>query len=297
MRHGGVLFYGDFMTGLKRNVVFLSATTIFIYCMFHSEAVARLSYDYLMLCTRSVVPSLFVFSVLTRLICYDELFFKLCSLFPRAGAEGMLLLAGILGGFPLGASVSMGLYEGGHITKKQAEYLCSFTNNPSLTFMISYVGLRLGNSFYGAVLALICFISSVVCATVTRSLLPKSERHILPPSVSLTGRGISAAISESLRSMAAICGCVIFFGCMGGLLPSGAPPILRGFLELTSGISVCSSPVKAAMLLGFSGVSVVFQVAAVTRGRLSLKPYLLSKLLQSALMGGAAHIIFDIMGI
>ncbi len=273
------------------------ASAVFVYCIFNSKNVAGLSYEYLLLCTRSVVPALFVFSVLTRIICYDRLFFKLCSFFPRAGAEGMLLLAGILGGFPLGASVSMGLYESGHITKKQAEYLCSFTNNPSLTFMISFAGMRLGSPAYGAVLAIICFFSSIICATVTRRLLPLSERRILPPSVSLPHRGLASAIGDSLRSMAAICGCVVFFGCMGGMLPSSAPRLLGGLLELTGGISRCRNAVEAAILCGFSGLSVMFQVAAVTGGRLSMKPYLLSKLLQSAIMGVSSYIIFDIVGI
>ncbi len=293
----GVLFYGDFMTEMKRTASFLLATALFVYCIFHSETVSRLSYEYLMLCTRAVVPSLFVFSVLTRIICYDKLFFKLCALFPRAGAEGMLLLAGILGGFPLGASVSRGLYDSGHITKKQAEYLCAFTNNPSLTFMISYAGVQLGSPFYGAVMALICFFSAIICALVCRTFLPKSERRILPPAVSLPRRGLGGAINDSLRSMAAICGCVVFFGCIGGLLPEGTPILVRGIAEITGGIAVCSSAVDIAVLLGFSGLSVMFQVTAVSGGRLSLKPYLMSKLLQSALMGGFAYILFDIVGI
>lgn len=297
MQIGGVLFYGDIMEGIKRAAAFFGATAIFVYCIFNSESVAKLSYDYLMLCTRSVVPSLFVFSVFTRIICYDRLFFKLCAVFPRAGAEGMLLLAGILGGFPLGASVSRGLYDSGRITKKQAEYLCSFTNNPSLTFMISFVGVRLGNPFYGAVLAIICFFSAIICALIMRSMLPKDERRILPLSVSLPRRGLSAAINDSVRSMAAICGCVMFFGCMSGLLPVGTPSFLRGVLELTGGIAQCGGAVEAAVLLGFSGLSVLFQVAAVSGGSLSLRPYLLSKLLQSAIMGVFAYIVFDIMRI
>jgi len=51
--------------------------------------------------------------------------------------EAALLAMGMLGGFPLGAAVAVELYDNGAVDKRQAEYLCAFTNNPSLSFSVS----------------------------------------------------------------------------------------------------------------------------------------------------------------
>ncbi len=278
------------MRNIKSVLSFAAVSAFFVFCLCNSNKVVSVSLDYLLLCGKTVFPSLFVFSVLTRIICYDRFFYKLCALFPHIGTEGLLLILGMLGGFPLGGSVSKSLYDSGKITKRQAEYLCSFTNNPSVGFTVGFVGTCLGSAKRGAILAVLCFVSSVICAAVSRSTLPKSERNITPPSVSLGGRGLPSAIADSVQSLLAVCGCVVFFGCVSAFLPTG----ISGFTELVGGVAASNSPTLTAILLGFSGVCVYFQVAAVTGGVLSLRLYLLSKTLQSAIMGIFSYIIFDI---
>ncbi len=281
------------MKNIKPIMSFAAVSAFFVFCLLNSERVVAVSLDYLVLCGKTVFPSLFVFSVLTRIICYDRFFYKICAMLPRIGTEGLLLILGILGGFPLGGSVAKGLYDSGKITKRQAEYLCSFTNNPSVGFTAGFVGACLGSVRRGAILALLVFVSSVICAAITRTTLPKSERNLTAPTASLGGKGLAAAISDSMQSMLAVCGCVVFFGCAGAFLPQP----LGGFAELVGGVAQSSNATLTAVLLGFSGICVYFQVSAVTGGVLSLRLYLLSKLIQSAIMGIFSYIIFDIVKI
>lgn len=67
-------------------------------------------------------------------------------------------------------------------------------------------------------------------------------------------------------------------------------PILSGILELTSGVNLVSiipcsqlgiNVIVCAFLLGFGGISILLQVWSITaKSDLSIKPYLLGKLLQ-----------------
>ncbi len=268
----------------------LFAALFFVYCLFNSTAVAESTRSYLALCGERVVPALFVFSVLASLVCKSKYFYALCRLVPGIGTELALLLMGMLGGFPLGAVVASELYENGCINKKQGEYLCAFTNNPSLSFTVSFVGGTLGSAGLGIALAALCFVSSTIVALLFKFFyLGKAERKITLDKAFGAETEIATAIREGAFTMLVICACVVFFGSLGTLLPGP----LRGFLELSGGIANCYDPVLAAMLLGFSGVSVMGQVAVVCKGKLAVAPFIAAKLLQSALMGFFAYFLFD----
>ena len=197
---------------------------------------------------------------------------------------------GMLGGFPLGATVACELYTQGKITKRQGEYLCAFTNNPSLSFMLSYVGGIFGDRRLGVLLAILCFVCSAFVAIAFKYLfLNKEERDILLVGASSSKIELADAIKDGGITMVVICACVVFFGSISRLLPMN----LRGFLEISGGMEGCNSPVQAAVLLGFSGFSVMCQVAVVCKRKLSLAPFIGAKLMQSAVMGICAYFLFD----
>jgi len=264
------------------------AAVLFVYCLLNGGTVAENSGKYLRLCAERVVPALFVFSVLANIICKSKAFYTLCRVFPRFGVEAALLAMGMLGGFPLGAAVAVELYDNGAVDKRQAEYLCAFTNNPSLSFTVSYVGGVFNSKAIGIRLALLTALSAVAAAIILKPfLLPKSKGGIrLMPAATDTPT-LSAAIKDTCTTMLVICGCIVFFGSICWILPQN----LQGFLELSGGISNCRSVVNAAVLLGFSGVSVLCQIAAVCKGKLSAAPYLTAKLIQGVIMGAAAHFL------
>lgn len=262
---------------------------VFVLCLANSAEIAAQSAYYLRLCAVRVVPSLFVFSVLCSVICSSPLFYGLCSL-PFFGTEAAVLLMGVLGGFPLGASAATELYDSGALTKRQAEYLCSFTNNPSLSFVISYAGGILESRRTGLILALLTVASAVLTALIFRFVfLKKGERALAARPSAARPKSFARAVSDGCLTMLTVSGCIVFFGGISVLFPSW----LRGFLELSGGISAVKDPISAAVLLGFSGLSVFLQVYAVCAEKLSVKPFIAAKITQSAIMGVFAYFVFD----
>jgi len=102
---------------------------------------------------------------------------------------------------------------------------------------------------------------------------------------------LAEALREAADAMVGICGAVIFFSTLGGmvsLLPF--PDILRCLLvcllEITAGASLTASllPLQTAFVLiagavGWSGFSIHAQTVMVTGGKLKVGRYLLSKAL------------------
>ena len=99
--------------------------------------------------------------------------------------------------------------------------------------------------------------------------------------------------------MAGVCGFVIFFLVLLRLAESflgPLPPLAAGLVELTNGILRLAPDrggfVLAAALLGWGGLSVHCQTAAVTAGSgISLRLYVPAKAVQAALSAGLAALL------
>ena len=104
------------------------------------------------------------------------------------------------------------------------------------------------------------------------------------------------AVQSAAGTMVQVCAFVVFFLTALRLLTGltgWSHPALLGFFELTNGIlrlpPTRAGFVWAAALLGWGGLSVHCQTAAVLRGAgLSLRPYLRGKALQAALSAATA---------
>ena len=125
-------------------------------------------------------------------------------------------------------------------------------------------------------------------------------------------KAVTDAIQSSALSMLSVCAYVVFFsafvGCIGAYLSRFSPPeeliaTIFGFFELSSGVGAAanlsgriSSVLLCALFLGWSGVSVHFQVMSVSSNRgLSFKPYIIAKAAQGVLcaaMAGGAMKLF-----
>ncbi len=268
-----------------------SALTVaaFVICLFESDTLARGCRRYLLLCGERVVPSLFVFSVLGALIAANGVIGKICRRAPGFGTELGVLLLGLCGGVPLGAITAVELYKNGGLSKGQAEYLCTFSCTPSLSFIIGYTGSVLGSSALGIKLGGLTVLSAVVTMLVFKPLMLKKKERRLTPAVTANKKSFSKTISDSVTGIAVLCGCVIFFGSIAELLPPG----LGGLLELTAGIANCKTAASAAFLLGFTGVSIICQVATVCKNELSVLPCVAAKIFQGTFMGIFAYIFID----
>lgn len=282
--------------------------TLFVLCLgmaallfARNREAERLVFDYLRFCVERIVPSLFLFLVVSDLICASPIFVRICRKVPVFGTELLLLVLGTLGGFPLGARVCASLYGEGKVRKKEAEYLLCFSNNASVSFTVGFVGQNVfGSRAFGIKLFGIQVLAALCCAVLFRFVIfSKGERGrirgVADANVLGKGKSFVKAVLDGASTMIGICAFIVVFGVLGALvcgeLNQSSNSVLRGVFEFSSGISLCAQggggefAVPCAMILGWAGFCVHCQVASAVGGKLSLKPYFLSKLFQCALMG------------
>ncbi len=144
---------------------------LFILLLF-PETAAEGSKSGLLLWAGVLVPSLLPFSVLTSLI--------------RRTMQGrrcqyLLLAAGILSGYPIGAKVAGELYKDGILSREKALFFAGFTNNPSPMFVIFFVagsmlGMDSGQYLFYALVLLSSLLGSLCFVLFTKkSRLPGAK--------------------------------------------------------------------------------------------------------------------------
>lgn len=270
----------------------------------------------LLLCARTVVPSLFPFMVLAEMIVSGgfgawllQKVSKPLQRLLRLSPDGCCaVLLGMLCGFPIGAKCTVLAWEKSRISKEEAERVLAFSNNPSSAFLISAVGGSLwGNPRFGTALYLCVLLSSVLTGILLARL---SGRNRSAPSIPPTPHTVPLSnhpirlfcdsIRSALGSILLVCAYVVFFSALLGTvqflpivqrLPEVGKASLFCVFEMSSGVShvaTLASPLSAALLtaagVAWSGLSVHCQIVSVCDGTgLSLRTYFWAKLFQTVL--------------
>lgn len=227
------------------------------------------------------------------------------------------LIMGFLCGFPMGARIVGELYSAGKLSKWEAERLLAFCNNIGpiyfFSFAMSVLGIKsvLGPFLimYGIPLAYGMLLMRIFpsvrikrCKKMTRmvnsSRTDRTDKSLQtakiaekPSSLSLLPATDSAILS-GLLGIAKLGGYMVFFNLLNILfvpfshLSPGLLGLYNCMLEITSGIDRCGQmfPYTVLILLPFGGFSCIAQTySMICHTDLSIRPYLIHKLVQTAL--------------
>ena len=294
----------------------LLTLAVFFALLLRPQAAADGARAGLSLCAKTLIPALFPFmavsNLLLRLGAPQWLGKKLSpltqKLFGVGGAGSAAFILGVTGGYPLGANTVAELYRGGALQKSEAERLLAFCDNSGPAFIVSAVGaagfgdVRAGFFLYGI---------HVLAAALTGILLRNGTEKAEAGASAVRSMPFSAAFTDSVRSatatMVTVCGFAVFFNVIVGILDADgwlfllsggisarfgtelhwSRALLAGFLELGTGAGAmqglaptAQNLALAAFLLGWGGLSVHAQAAAVIRqGELSPARHSFGKLL------------------
>lgn len=271
----------------------------------------------LLLCEEVLVPSLFPFFVCSGLLIHSGVCERLAGIFAPVmkpmfnvgGAGAAAFILGIISGYPLGAQVSVRLFEEGTLDKNEAERLLAFCNNSGPLFLLGSVGAAIYHSPKLGIILYAAHITAALTVGVIFRFYKRggAERILQKRREERAGMAeiFQRALSGSVTSILSVCGAVVFFSVianlMAGFLPEG---IMRTLFiaasELTSGIKGISAgdmplaqkAVLSSVAAGFAGFCVHLQVMSVAAGKgLSLLPYIAGKVLH-ALVAGIYTMVF-----
>ncbi len=298
--------------------------SIFFFLLFlrSPETAAEYIRKGLHLCAETVIPSLFPFMVIAEMIVAsgigDTISRPLAGvmkrLFHLSAPSACAFVLGALCGFPVGARTAVSLYDRGDIDRNELERLLCFCNNTGVAFVISTVGTAIWSSrSFGIGLYCIQLFTALLIAFIRfRNTPPPAARTVS----SSRREGISfpsvpQAVTSSARGMLWVCAYICFFSALVGAIGSvlnrfSFPPlistILFSFFELSSGVSYAASAenilpgvLLTAFAVGWSGLSVHFQIMSICEGRgLSFRPYLSAKAAQGVLCTGLTALWFAV---
>lgn len=268
-----------------------------------SAEAAQAVRDGLALCAGSVIPALFPFLAVSGLLTAldagaSPALGPLARLLgcSRAGARAFLL--GLTGSYPVGARTVAQLYRRGGISRREACRLLLFSNNCGPAFILGVAGLGCFGSLRAGVLlwGVHILAALVIALALPRQAAEPSERPGSVPARPALVPALIAAVRDAAGTMVYICGFVVFFLVLTRLLTALTGlehPLPLGLLELTGGILRLSGTrgdfVLAAVLMGWGGVCVHCQTAAVLEGSgLHMRGYLSAKAAQAVLSAALA---------
>lgn len=311
---------------LKRWLLTLTASlsgVLAVLLLCRESVAAQGVRDGIDLCITSVIPALFPFFAASQLLVSlgaaevlgrgaGPLFRRL---FGIGGAGASAFLLGLIGGYPVGAKTTESLVRQGLLPPEDGALLLTFCNNAGPAFILGIAGSgvfqspRAGVWLYLIHAAAATAVGLIFCFILKLNLKQKIAGFLqvsgpdcnFPagpggrPSPSPAAAFIGA-VRGGVTAMAGVCGFVIFFLVVLRLAESflgPLPPLAAGFVELTNGILRLTADragfISAAALLGWGGLSVHCQTAAVLSGSgVSLRWYLPAKAAQALLSAAAA---------
>lgn len=274
---------------MKKHLPVLLTLLAFFLLMLRSPLAAQGAREGLSVCAVSLVPSLLPFFTLSNLLSALGLSDILSRgaggltrrLFRVSGAGAQAFFLGLTGGYPLGAAAVASLRRENRITREEGEGLLAFCNNSGPAFILGAAGGVLGSPAAGVIL----YVSHVLAAVGVGILFRPKDLPDETPAEQTPAQPVpfSAALpraaAQAVSSTLAVCGYVVLFSAMLGMLTplDALPPLLRalctGFVELGSGTAALrglppapETLAAASFLLGWGGLSVHCQTLAALEG-------------------------------
>jgi len=300
-----------------KNILKVAITSLLISALvIFPEITVSSSSQALQTCINVLFPSLFPFFVLSDIFikCGGADFlgcifnFIMKPLFRINGGGASAFILGIISGYPVGAKTAVDLYDKGVVSKQEAENLICFCNNSGPLFIIGALGMgMLSSKKAGFFLLAVHILSSITLGILLRGSIPTSLKKARTYNYPKIYNNIfTTAVENSMMSVIRVFAYVIFFAIMMdicssfnvfsiienmlasiGISKQISDSLIYSVFEMTSGIKKLSASENAlsvklilsSFMLGWSGLSIIFQTKAVVQKiNIRFSKYILSKL-------------------
>lgn len=304
---------------MKKKLLFAGTCFLLLFLLANPGPALFAARNGLSLWLNTLLPTLLPFLILTGLLLHIQLPLKiptsgirLCQTLFGLSPWGMYsFLFGKLLGFPIGAKLAADLTYTGKISRQEGEYLLAFCSNPSLAFLLTFLGQTCLKGRYPARdLLFPLFLADLCCMLFFRFFVYKgctAADHMWPDpdaiaekktsQVCSTGALLDVCIMNGFETITRLGGYILLFSVLSPcfsqcpLIPDTFKEILLCIMELTTGLNRIASSnlpertiyLAAMTLSSFGGLCVAAQTKSVLDGRLSFFPYASAKCLSTIL--------------
>lgn len=228
------------------------------------------------LCLNVIVPTLLPILILTNTIIksssrafLETVFSPLARLLRLPKCACCALILGLIGGYPTGAILSNELFNLHLIDNQTAKRLlrCSFCGG--VAFIITAVGtIHLNSTKTGIIIYTINVLSSIIICVADGIIHPNTNKSTQECSIGSQSfcDALINSIECSTKSVAVMCGCIVFFSAICGLV--SIPPFAMPLIEITNGIFKFNGSISLPYLcffLSFGGLCIHLQILNVIK--------------------------------
>lgn len=253
---------------MNRRISYLTAITAGVGLMIlilDSRTALQGAQEGVMLCIRTIIPSLFPFFFLSNILSSSLMGRRIPLLHPIGrlcripnGAE-YILISGLLGGYPVGAQCISDSLKSGALSRQDARRMLAFCNNCGPAFLFGMASVLFEQKWIPWGLLAIHIAAALIVAIVVPGkpgiCTPQMKREVSPV----------GALNRAVRSIAGVCGWVVLFRVVISFLERWVlwyfgpeiQVIISGILELSNGCiglgSIDSTMLKFVLCSGFLG--------------------------------------------
>ena len=228
------------------------------------------------LCLNVIVPTLLPILILTNTIIksssrvfLETVFSPLARLLRLPKCACCALILGLIGGYPTGAILSNELFNLHLIDNQTAKRLlrCSFCGG--VAFIITAVGtIHLNSTKTGIIIYTVNVLSSIIICVADGIIHPNTNKSTQECSIGSQSfcNALINSIECSTKSVAVMCGCIVFFSAICGLV--SIPPFAMPLIEITNGIFKFNGSISLPYLcffLSFGGLCIHLQILNVIK--------------------------------
>lgn len=303
-----------------------AAAAAFLFCLTDTGAAAEAVAESIYRCINTVIPSLFAMMIVSSLMTESGIL----RLMPRCiGRFGRLVFGmeesvfpiftfGMLAGYPVGVKMLCDEYSRGRLTKRRAELLSGLCFGAGPAFIFGCISQQLYSSCSAGLIILISTISANIILALFMSVPLRRTASAVSSScrVSISSDMLTGCILRSGRAMWNICIMIAAFAAAGaaidrtgmsaaaGELLMKLPDLrrIRGEVTVAALLDITNIsrfPCGDWLLLpcisaltSFGGACVLFQLRALTAGKLSLKPFIIMRAAAALLSYLICRLIF-----
>ncbi|MBQ9166587.1 MAG: sporulation protein [Oscillospiraceae bacterium] len=306
---------------MTRLLLRLTTAVFALALLFFPQSGAQGAREGLALCAGTLLPSLFPAFVFTNLaieLGLGQWLGRLLApvmepLFHLSGPCAAPLALGLLGGYPVGGQSLRNLLAQGGCSREEAQRLLAFCNNSGPAFILGIVGSTV---FQSLPIGLFLWLVHALAALCVGLILRKEGRYqpsATPPIAETTAAAaLTRSVKQALNSILQVSAYVVLFQVLLGLIQAMPLPdlsfsqscqaLLMGMLELTGGICALTEELSlpgrlalASFLLGWGGLSVHCQTAALLEDTgLAIAPYIQAKLLHGLISAGLCLVLLPL---
>lgn len=286
---------------------------LFVFIFIYSKTVKETIIYGIYIWINNLIPSMFPFLLISKLMIYNNLVFYLNNIFGKyirilfnvPESSSFAIILSLITGFPTGAIYIKELLNSKLIDIEDANKLIMYTSYSSPIFVISVIGeTLLNNKSLGLYIYIIHVITGLFIGLILRGRKGNINKSIFIKNNEL--KTLSDAIKESFETLINILGILLFFlliiSIINIILPNNTIAIiLKSILEITTGvinISRCNINIKLkasiiGFIISFNSLSIHYQIKSIIEDtNIKYSNYLYARIVHSILCFILIYLLF-----